>query len=256
MPICKLCRSEATLVDAHIIPESFFRAINRGDGPLQIVSNDPSMHPKRAPVGVYDQNLVCRRCEDRFSPWDSYAADLLINRRDSEFAPFLTAEGLIPPATRASNVDYRNLRLFVLSLLWRAAASSHRYFSRIEISAQVNRLRELVLAADVGNQSEFGTVFCRWVDDRSVLAGQFMVNPYEYDSTRGGARMVRFLLGSFILDIQVDDTPLPEFLASVALAPNRPLYVIHRKLIGSKDLDALEPAFRNVAARAQKKRDQ
>lgn len=254
MPLCKLCRSEANLVDAHIIPESFFRAINRSGGPLQIVSNDPLIHPKRAPIGVYDQNLVCRSCEDRFAPWDSYAADLLINRRDTQFRSFLTAEGLIPPATMASDVDYRNLRLFVLSLLWRAAASSHPYFAKIEIDGQVNQLRELVLAADVGKQSDFPTVFCRWVDERSILAGQFMVNPYEYKSTRGAA-MARFFMGSFILDIQVDNSPLPDFLASVALAPNGPLYVIHRELIGSNDLNALEPAFRNVAAKAQKKRD-
>jgi hypothetical protein len=251
MPICKLCGANANLVDAHIIPVSFFRAINRGGGPLQLVSNDPTKFPKRAPIGVYDQNLVCNSCEERFGPWDSYAADLLINRRDGVFIPFVSADGKIPPATMAVDIDFPKMRLFVLSLLWRAASSTHPYFARIQVAAQLPKLQTLVHAADVGRQVDFATVFTRWTDLRSILDGQFISDPFEYSLTQTGAHMARFYVGAFALDIQLDNSQLPEALAELALARERPLYAVHRSLVGSHDLNAVEPALRNVAQRAK-----
>ena len=253
MPTCKLCGANASLVNAHIIPESFFRSINRGGGPLQLVSDDPAKHPKRVPIGIYDPELVCNTCEQSFGPWDSYAADLLIARRATAFVPIVTAEGLVPPATQAVEFDYLKLRLFVLSLLWRAASSTHQYFARIQITSWLPKLHTLVRAGEVGLQADFATVFTRWIDGRSILDGQVMADPYEYSTKDTGAHMVRLYLGAFALDIQIDNSPLPESHAALAMAKGRPLIAVHRQLAGSHDLNALEPVLRNVVHWDQKK---
>lgn len=251
---CKLCGIDGRLVDAHIIPAAFFRDLHTAGGggpPLEIVANDPKVYPKRAPIGVYDQGLVCDACERRFGPWDTYAAELLIQGRDTAFRP-VVIEGRYAPAIVADGVDYHRFRMFVLSLLWRAAASSHPYFSRVTIPRRVERLRELVLSDQPGGNREFSTVLSRWKDSRASAWGEkLIVSPYEYRSTYG-PRMVRLFIGSFVLDVRVSDIPLPLPLDQLQFLPGGPLYAIERELVGSKDLNAVVPAIKNLIARKKR----
>lgn len=241
---CKLCGKSRPLVDAHIIPESFFRDARVGEEALHLIANDPAKFPKRAPKGVYDRELVCDPCERIFGPWDGYAAELLINRRDIAFGPLVTAEGRIGPAQSADPYDYVLLRLFVLSLLWRAAASSHPFFARIQLPRRIDRLADLVRAKDVGRQSEFRTVVTRWRRDPDWPEAGLIADPFELRASTG-QRMARFYLGAFALDIQIDDAA-PEALWEVMrMGPNRPLYAVERSLRGSNDMRALDPAIRN-----------
>ena len=78
-PICKLCTNEAALIKAHVIPKSFWE-IEAAQPPPRMVTNIEGVFPKRIPIGVYDQTIVCERCERSFSDYDSYAAQLFLKR--------------------------------------------------------------------------------------------------------------------------------------------------------------------------------
>jgi hypothetical protein len=249
-----LCGADRPLIDAHIIPASFFRDLQMGDEAPRLVSNDPKQFPRRAPVGVYDQNLVCGACETLFAPWDSYAAELFIQQQETAFRT-VVIEGRIAPAKVAETYDYSRLRLFVISLLWRAAQSSHPFFRGITLPTRVERLRSLVLAGDVGQQSEFRTIVSRWEDAGSatVMAGRLVADPFEYRS-RQGPRMVRMYIGAFIVDVQVDDAPPIPSVRALHMVPDGPLYVVERDLRGSNDLHAVQPALMNWIERNSKRK--
>jgi hypothetical protein len=80
MPACKLCGSEADLIKAHVIPKRFWEIDETRPRP-RIVTNIKGIYPKRIPIGVYDQTIVCENCERGFGDYDSYAADLFSTGR-------------------------------------------------------------------------------------------------------------------------------------------------------------------------------
>jgi hypothetical protein len=58
MECCRLCRQPKKLIQAHVIPEAFFREMRVGDGapPLLVKTGE---YPRRSPIGVYDQTILC-----------------------------------------------------------------------------------------------------------------------------------------------------------------------------------------------------
>src|SRR5258706_1443213 len=114
--LCKLCGEQGGLVEAHIIPRSFYEPLKDGSGPLTMGSNRPRFYPKRSSMGAYDKELVCGKCEALFSPWDDYAQRLLL--RACEESSLFEANGQ-PIAYVYPTFDYHRLKLFFVSLLWR-----------------------------------------------------------------------------------------------------------------------------------------
>ena len=77
---CRFCADPTRkLVNAHIIPEAFFRRASASGTP-NLLSSDETQHRRRAPIGIYDQEILCEVCEPVFGPWDTYAIELLTDR--------------------------------------------------------------------------------------------------------------------------------------------------------------------------------
>ena len=224
-PICKLCTNEATLIDAHVIPRSFWE-IDAAQPPPRMVTNIKGVFPKRIPIGVYDQTIVCEPCERSFSDYDSYAARLFLNRFN-EFEEVRDSNRRLTGYV-LRNVDYRLLKLFVIAILWRASVSSHSFFSRVRLGPFEERAREMLVRRDPGDTATFATLFSVWDGAESVMMDPFAE---RWD----GVRSYRFYLDRFVAYIKVDRRPLPEQLAKAALTPEGPLHVVSRQLAASKD---------------------
>src|ERR1035438_10070720 len=116
--ICKLCGQDRKLIEAHIIPKSFFRLDPSDKKPARLGTNVSGRYAQNIPKGVYDNGIVCEPCERVFSPWDDYAADLFINNWKA-----------IQPLNAGSEqvgyglpeYEYLKLKLFFMSVLWPAA---------------------------------------------------------------------------------------------------------------------------------------
>lgn len=147
MSHCLYCGQERTLVKAHIIPEAFFRDIRGDASTLYFVMNEPSAHPKRAPIGLYDKQILCGQCEKAFQNVDDYAAALLIRERDSAFERRSHNGRTIYVAEQ---FDYHRMKLFIVSVLWRASVSTQQYFSRVNLGPV-----RVVVVARFMRQTEF-----------------------------------------------------------------------------------------------------
>ena len=244
MGICKLCGEERDLIRAHIIPLAFHRHLQSdADTPPLILGTNPNSFPRRSPGGLYDEDLLCLPCEQRCGPWDQYGAECLLQRFEQDAQPrYSDGELLI---YEIYNWDERRLRMFALSLLWRAAVTKNGIFERVTLGGPYEpRLRARILAGDPGSPNEFSVLLSRWLVQPGH-AGLELTQMSPYVWRLEGINMAKIFLGGFVFYIKCDQRPFIEPFPEIILSPNRPVYAIPRQLEGSKDLVALRPAILN-----------
>ena len=229
--MCKLCRQNKQLIEAHIIPRSLYKPLQDGSGSPRIGSNKPGFYPKRSPIGVYDKQLICGDCEKFFSPWDDYAQELLLRRLVE--SNYITSDGE-KLAYQVKDVNYRKLKLFFVSLLWRAAASKQEFFTRIQVGPFEEKLKQMILNGDPGDPETFAVCLAKFDDP----LGTIMLDPHC--ERWFGINYCRFYLAGYVTYIKVDKRPPAEFMDDFILAPNRPLLVILRNLRASKEFQLMK----------------
>lgn len=232
--LCRLCETEKPIIKAHVVPEGFFRALRDDSGVIELRTNNPTIPPKRAPVGVYDMSMLCGACDNVFSPWDKHAQDVLL-RDISE------AEAVVDGPTRVGwrihRFDYALLKLFFISLLWRASVSSHDFYKRIDLKVLEPSLRRMILDNDPGKPEAFAVTLSRF--DHPAYRGIFDPHPERFDSIN----YVRFYLAGFVAHIKVDRRPPLDFLSGLILKDGAPIIVLARSR-NSKDAAAMREIAR------------
>ncbi len=220
MEVCKYCGQERPLVDAHIIPAAFCREmLGPGETTLYLLSKNPTEHTKRSPLGPYDPAILCRSCEDRFQKLDNYAARLLIRERDKAFQAVRVCEH---PLFIAEQFDYARLKLFVLSVLWRASVSELPFCNRVDLGPRLARVRQMLEDSDPGSPTEFATFLTRWTraPDKK-LPPKLIVSPVV--RRYGHARAVKLYLAYFVAEVCTSSVSFPPLsLMSLSLPTSQP----------------------------------
>ena len=225
---CRLCGKSARLIKAHILPKGFYSPIwDYGDPggpqservPIIVSLSEASTKPIQTQSGIWDMQILCSVCDSKsFGPLDKYATHFLIE--NSLLIPFAHDERREPILYVAESYDYRKLKLFYMSLLWRSAVTSHTFFKEVKLGPWEIRLRKALIAGEPGAQEFFSVVpFCYTGE-----FGKIMQNPIR--QRIDGVNYVRFRYpgGGFV--IKVDQRPGAPQLACVALDPGRELRFI------------------------------
>lgn len=217
MPVCKLCLKEVNkLVDSHIIPKSFYLCDQNGVN-SRILSNRE--YPKKSPQGLYDQ-FICEGCENKFGPWDDYAAKLLKQTKPSSL---ITAPNSTKVMAYAyENIDYEKLKLFFISLLWRVYSARNSFFERVILKQRV--VEKLADSINTGNATP--------PEDLAVVLGKSdlpiaNVVPEPFLEKIGGSEFCRIYLPGYVVRIKLDEEPLPEKFALCLLYPGTCLLAYH-----------------------------
>lgn len=153
--VCKLTRDYDKFVEAHLLPKALTRPVSPGTPWIQ---GGNRTKPVRAWSSWTDTRLVTRRGENILRDLDTWAiaklrseqlvwsgweedalrGDLHERMGGTEFG-FRTIKGL----------DWRKMRLFFLSLLWRAGASANYAMNDVAIeSEELEALRQAILNND------------------------------------------------------------------------------------------------------------
>lgn len=224
--VCRLCDTEKPLIEAHVVPEGFFRVLRGGSGVPELHTNKPGVYPKRAPIGVYDKSILCRECDNVFSPWEQHAQEVLLHDFSNEAAIY---DGSTKIGWKITRFDYRLLKLFFLSLLWRASVSTHEYYRRVSAGPFEAELRAMIANEDPGPPETFAVTLSRF--DHPAFRGMLDPHPERLD----GVRYCRFYLSGFVAHIKVDRRRPPEFLSEFFIRDGVPILVLLRSVRGSKD---------------------
>jgi hypothetical protein len=217
---CKLCGQTKPLIDAHIYPRAIALEVGgRGDLP-RTYSVDGSEHPKRTPSGWYDSSILCAECDrDILGPFDQYGIEFLRwSRGDS---PPTGHSSLWMPRARPGT-DARLLKLFALSLLWRAAVSSRPEFEKARLGPFEAAARAALLAGQFQALDDFALTVTWYPDD----PGQAMIPPFRIYMKDARVRAYLMHLGSHSLTVKVDSRATPAPLRPHLVSPDREVSVL------------------------------
>lgn len=235
--ICRGCEKEKKLIKAHIIPESFFRGLRGGEIAPQIHSTTEGVHPKRSPIGIYDKEILCHECEQKFQELDDYGNHVLIER-EADLEPLTRGSKIAGYRIRSINND--KLKLFFLSILWRASISNHYFFSKVALNRLENSLKNLIWNSDPGGPHDFSFVLAKFEGDG---IGRTILDPHQ--ERWFGIRYYRFYLYGYVLYIKADSQKTPSKWAK--FIPNDDnLFIVSRGTMEkAKELSILFAGVRN-----------
>lgn len=226
---CKGCNEEKKLVKAHIIPESFFSDLRDGDNPLALLTNTSGIYPKRANKGIYDKNILCRDCEDIFQTVDNYGQKILLHSEQEQ----LISNGIVA-GFKVDQFDYKLLKLFFLSILWRSSVSTHKFYSKIALGPFEDAVKKLIWNNSPGAPDEFSCILAKFTDEK---IGKIILNPHRDKLDQ--INYYRFYLSGYILYIKVDKRHSSSFYKPFVINKNDPLIIIARDIKNSKEYQIL-----------------
>ncbi|MEQ8400899.1 MAG: hypothetical protein RIE24_22015 [Silicimonas sp.] len=164
--ICQLTGSHGEFVDAHLLPKALTRA-GRTKGEKFVEHGPSANRPQRRASSWYDRELVTQEGESLLQRFDDHGITEL--RRCGlvwSAANSLDASEPIPlfwtafRAARVRSKKPKRLRMFVLSLLWRAGATNREEFVDFSMPQdEINHLSELLNRNEVGDERDFPTFF-------------------------------------------------------------------------------------------------
>jgi hypothetical protein len=229
--ICRLCGAEKDLIDAHVIPRPFFGEVDSGHRRAKVMSNRDAEFPRRLPIGLYDPQILCAPCDNLIGTWDEYGVEVLIQKRHA-FKPVPSADD--PVAFVLDQFDYARLKLFFLSVLWRANESSLPFFSKVQLGPYRDRLFQMLSTEDPGSAEEFSVLLSAFTLENKIPdAGTPILDPHP--ERWEGVHAYRLSLGAITAYVKVDQPPYSASLAALVLRPDHPLTLIAREFAGSAE---------------------
>lgn len=184
MGICKLCGATGDLKDSHIIPDFFIRSLEHQlvtgkSGQAQpfsiLLSNRPEIEGGAKQRGYWEkllgmkEYLLCGKCDGKIGKYETYVRVLLygnsppplkktpLGQTIADFTQQPDFEGLL--GAQKGQADYAKLKLFQLSLLWRAGVAKGEFFSNVSLGEYHEaKLKNLLQNEDPGLETDYACV--------------------------------------------------------------------------------------------------
>lgn len=243
--LCKFCNESRELIRAHVIPEAFFRAIRR-DGLAPFVVSPRNSYEKRAPIGAYDDGMLCAGCEALFGPLDSYGAEVLLNRRSELFEQVSLVSGV--SALSATTINKDLLLRFLVSVLWRAHMSTNDFYQRADLGPFERTAKLCVDKSHSALPAAFDAIlFQRTLEPFEPHGAAFLIDPYRSRFDTVAAYCID--LGDVSAVVKVDSRPFLVPLDSIALRSAGETLIVARGSATQKELMAMSRTVRELRAR-------
>ena len=144
-------------------------------------------------------------------------------------------------AYKYETYDCKKLKLFFLSLLWRAGVSSHMCFQRVSLGPHEVIIKNAILKSDPGDADFYAVVLAIFDDDQTWAK---IMDPFQ--GRFDGIKFYTFYLGNIIAYIKVDKQKARSPMREIQMYPDQPLHIVTRKFWGSKESVIMSRVLRNV----------
>ena len=153
MKRCRLCKEEKKLIKtSHIISDFLHEQLY--DEKHRIIKFHPDElkkeNPKIStpPSATYEGDILCADCDNKvIGKYESYVSKLLKNKlTDSKKVSCKESiNSLKETVIEVNNLDYKNIKLFLLSILWRSSISSKPEFTQVSLGPYEEKIRVQLL---------------------------------------------------------------------------------------------------------------
>lgn len=230
--LCKLTGKRGRFVEAHLIPKSLTKAAEKGS---PFIQTEDGRRPIRRWSSWYDKHLVIREGEDILSSLDNWAIPKLRkhklvwsgwrpNQVLSNVSMLAGIYASAPPNSKwgyrvIKGVNPRRLRLFFLSLLWRAAATDRAEFSQVIMPPdELEKLRIMLVNSNPEPLSFYPVELCQF-STAGILyknAPIMMMKTIERDKNRQDIPIFRFYFDGLMTHMhrRASDNGLTEWFGS------------------------------------------
>jgi hypothetical protein len=232
---CKYCgHSCSKLAKAHIIPRSFYKVV-RGSDKYSVELKVKENYEKQEywQSGIHDSNIVCESCEKLFNPFDTHGYAVLSATLSQKKVCY--GSDRQPYAYLIENADYHKLKLFFLSMLWRAHASSLIFFSHVNLGSHESIFRSYISTGKAPLSDEYEIVLFHLINQPHPPG---IIPPWKHKAD--GVNVYRFYLPGLIALIKVDKRPLPKLFKSIVLRESPPHRLIFLPYLDSSEMRYVE----------------
>ena len=96
-----------------------------------MLGNSSDGAPRKAPIGPYDNGILCLGCERKFEAGDAYAARVFLQEFEQFFSPVFDGPNIV--AFGSNTVNQTILLRFLVSVLWRASVSTLDFYRHVDL---------------------------------------------------------------------------------------------------------------------------
>lgn len=183
---CALCLRDSELQKSHIIPEFVYKPLYANHR-FHVLATTPHRLRPVEQKGIRER-LLCSTCEGHLSKWEKYARGVLFGGEElacTERGHYFNVSG----------VDYKRMKLFQMSILWRAGVASHQIFSGVQLGPHAERLRRMIHTGVPGRADKYPCLMFQVLNDDGEVV-DFIDQPtrLRFD----GSTAYRFIFAGFL----------------------------------------------------------
>ncbi|GET33622.1 hypothetical protein PbJCM13498_24850 [Prolixibacter bellariivorans] len=233
MAICKLCKNETDLIKkSHIIPEFLYKELYDRSHRMRkfdaIAKAKGIEKVSKPPTGEYEGGLLCRECDgERLGKYESYLGKILVNS-DMPEEQKLHCERIVNETgvefLKIENIDYRLLKLSLLTILWRSGISSRQTYKEVSLGPYEEKIREQLFEEEPSSDSDIPIVIMSWRND-SELATDVIAQPIKH--RKNGKTYYSIILNGYIILYFVSENSIDENLNFFRLKEDNTLSIVH-----------------------------
>lgn len=212
--VCKLCQKTAALQNSHIVSKFLLREnglVGHHKSKFDIICvTDPNQNELHRQDGIKEY-LLCGSCEGRLAKWEGYARQKFYGTP----SPF---QGVRRPGFVWRGLDYVQMKLFLLSVLWRMGIASHPFYGHVQLGRHEKHLRRMLLTQDPMESWRYGCSIGYLHFGSKTLDGTFS-QPQRF-TVAGDLKCIRFVMAGFVYFMYLNNVRSPTDVVSSFLQPS------------------------------------
>lgn len=172
--------------------------------------------PNKRFTGEFESDILCVSCDNIIlGTLDSYAINLFFKGFNDDIVKIHNVKNLNGyDYSVIENIDYKKLKLFLLSILWRASISKRDFFRDVNLGPYENIIREMILLNDPKESKDFPIITYSTKDEKlnfNSLIGQprkvKQNNSHVYIFVINGLIFLYFINNRFISSELIEYSP-------------------------------------------------
>jgi len=236
MGICRLCKKEKKLIEAHIIPKFMYKKMKDENHSFYDITynlDTKKLKSKKTQKEDYDKKILCGDCDNGIlgAIFENYAKDALYGENlTPEISP--KCENFKNPNDGAEysicHIDYSKMKLFLLSLLWRASITDRPTFKEVNIGSKHEEIiRKMIFENITPSETEYPIIITSFM--RTENKFENLISQPKRIKIKGGINGYIFLIDSlqFMFAVNSIEHKLPEYILRTTIKESGEFTILH-----------------------------